>query len=137
MVVPGVTPASLVGPGSVLSPRSEIGGLGVSMVESVLQGSPTGKHFETINDQIIKENGGGAGAGVAASQQGSGVGSGGGSANSVNSAGSVSSNASKGNSGVTAGRSRKCGATGGLCTIYCTPLRCSAGPVTDKKKTPV
>ena len=81
MVVPGVTPASLVGPGSVLSPRSEIGGLGVSMVESVLQGSPTGKHYETINDQIIKENGGGGaggGGGVASSQQGAGVGSGGG-----------------------------------------------------------
>ena len=80
MVVPGVTPASLVGGGgSVLSPRSEIGGLGVSMVESVLQGSPTGKHYETINDQIIKENGGGGGGGGTAGSQGSsGAGGGGG-----------------------------------------------------------
>ena len=80
-----MTPASLVGAGSVLSPRSDIGGLGVSMVESVLQGSPTGKHYETINDQIIKENGGvggggGGGGGSASVQQaaGSGTGQGGG-----------------------------------------------------------
>ena len=65
-------PPSLL-PGSVLSPRSDIGGLGVSMVESVLQGSPTGKHYETINDQIIKENGGGGGGGgVAVAQQSGG-----------------------------------------------------------------
>ena len=62
--------------------------------------------------------------------------SGSGSANSVASAASASSNASKGKSGA-AGRTRKCGATGGLCTIYCTPLQCSAGPITDKKKTPL
>ena len=73
VVVPGVTPASLVGAGSVLSPRSDIGGLGVSMVESVLQGSPTGKHYETINDQIIKENGGGGGSVVAQQPSGGGV----------------------------------------------------------------
>ena len=71
-----MTPASLVGAGSVLSPRSEIGGLGVSMVESVLQGSPTGKHYETINDQIIKENGGG-GAGGSQGSSGGAAGGGG------------------------------------------------------------
>lgn len=69
-----------------------------------------------------------------------------GSANSIasavsNASSNGSSTASKGKSAAAAatavatpGSKRKCAATGGLCTIYCTPLRCSAGPVSDNKK---
>ena len=82
---------------------------------------------------------GGAGSVKAKKKKLKSVAGGGGSVNSIGSGASVTSSnasASKGKNGA-GGRTRKCGATGGLCTIYCSPLQCSAGPLSDKRKTAV